>query len=304
MRQTLALIALLIVTWAVHAQEMGPRFKVGDTFTQEVVVTRKSIFRVAGLDVEKWAQYTITSSFTITKADADGSLVAEQTIQSAKLLDADPDMKESVTAALAKAKGIKFEIVVLASGEVKELKGLKDTIQVRTGPDVAVGQSLRLWSLLDTDAWKELDGLTFFQPEQTSPGTPPLKKWTRPADHDWGPLGSWSGQTAYALVGKVPGKPGLTRYDYRHDLRYKAPPAGAGANLPLKIQKTEFKLQTAAGVIAFNPAVRKVAAAEEAFRVRGTVVASLGGLEVTIELEEQQGFRVAVPSVAAKGPAR
>lgn len=307
MRWTLGTIALLALIWAVEVvqgQEPGPRYKVGDTFTQEVVVTRKSIFSVAGLDVEKWAQYTITSSFTITRVDPEGSLAAEQTIQSGKLLDADPDMKEPVTTALEKIKGIKFEVTVLPNGQVTELKGLKDAIQVRTGSDVAVGQSLRLWSLLDVDAWKELDGLTFFQPEQPSPGDLPLKKWSRPTAHDWGALGSWNGQTRYALVGKQPGKPGLSRYEYRHDLKYKTPAPGTDSNLPLKIVKSDFKLVTAGGVIAYSPTVRKVAAAEEAFRVRGTVQASLAGVEVTIDLEEQQGFRVNVPSVTAKGPAR
>lgn len=307
MRQTLATIALLAFTWAagaVQGQEPAPRYKVGDTFTQEVVVTRKSIFRVAGLDVEKWAQYAITSSFTIIKVDPEGSLVAEQTIQNARLLDADPDMKEPVLAALGKTKGIKFEVTVRSNGEVTELKGLKDAIQVRTGPDVAVGQSLRLWSLLDADAWKELDGLTFFQPEEVSPGAPPLKKWSRPATHDWGALGSWGGQTVYTRGGKQPGKPALTRFEYRHDLKYKTPEAGTASSLPLKIVKSEFKIVTAGGVIGYNLAARRVAAAEEAFRVRGTVQASLAGIEVTIELEEQQGFRLLVPSVGAKGPAK
>jgi hypothetical protein len=304
MRWILATIALLTVTLTAQAQEPAGRYKVGETFTQEVVVTRKSLFRVAGLDVEKWAQYAITSSFTITKVNPDGSLVAEQTIQSAKLLDADPDMKDAVTNALAKAKGIKFEVTVRHDGAVTELKAPKDTIQIRMGSDVAVGQSLRLWSLLDSDAWKELDGLTFFQPEHSSPGAPPLKKWSRDTAHDWGALGSWTGKTIYAAAGKQPGKPALTRYEYRHDLKYQTPNAGTDRNLPLKIVKSEFTPVAAGGLIGYNSAARRVAAAEEAFRVRGTVQASLAGVEVTIELEEQQGFRITVPGVGTRAPVK
>src|SRR5215471_2168877 len=112
MPRTLWATALLLVVSAAsvgQVQDPVGRYKVGDTFTQEVVVSRKSIFRVAGLDVEKWAQYAITSSFNLTRVNPDGSLVAEQTIQNAKLIDADPDMKDSVTTALAKAKGVKLE---------------------------------------------------------------------------------------------------------------------------------------------------------------------------------------------------
>src|ERR1051326_4030918 len=89
MRQQTWALALVVMAGAARADDPPARYKAGDTFDQEVVVSRKSVFRVAGLDVEKWAQYSIVSSFTVTKVNADGSLTAEQTIRSARLLDAD-----------------------------------------------------------------------------------------------------------------------------------------------------------------------------------------------------------------------
>jgi len=56
----------------------------------------------------------------------------------------------------------------------------------------------------------------------------------------------------------------------------------------------------AGGVIRYNPAVQKVAAAEEAFRVRGAVLVSLGGVEAAIEMEELQGFRLSIADPAAR----
>ena len=165
MRRTLCLLGLLAFTLPAGAGE-PPRYKIGETFSQEVVVSRRSAFRVLGIDVVKGAQYAFASSLAITKVNKDGSLEATQTIKTAKLIDADADLRASLAAALAKTEGVKFDMTVAANGEVTQLKGLKDSIQVWIGKDEDVGASLRMWSVLDADAWKELGSRTFFVPER------------------------------------------------------------------------------------------------------------------------------------------
>src|SRR5262249_62252044 len=118
----MGLLALTVSASIVRTEEPAARYKVGDTFTQEVVVSRRSVFSVLGLDVEKWAQYGFASSFTITKVNADGSLVAEQTIRTARLIDCDPDMRDSLAAGLVKTQGVKMELTVAPNGEVTALK--------------------------------------------------------------------------------------------------------------------------------------------------------------------------------------
>jgi len=300
------LLALILNASAARAEEPPPRFKVGDNFNQQVIVSRRSAFQILGLDVVKWAQYSFVSSFAITKVNEDGSLEAEQTIKVARLIDADPDLRAPMAAALLKTQGVKLELTVRPNGDVATLKAPKDIIQVQMGGDVAVGQSLRLWSLLDADAWKELDGRTFFLPEkplrsQPSLAQPPDREpWTRDLAHDWGALGSWSGKTIYADKGKERGKKDLERIEYRHDIAYKSPAKGTDRDLPLRVLKTEFKPLAAGGVMLFDPAARKVAAVEETFRVRGAALVSLGGTEATIDMEELQGFRITVAEAATK----
>lgn len=302
-RRPLCVLALLVAAQPASAGEPRPRYKTGDTFTQEVVVSRRSAFRVLGIEVVKGAQYSFASTFAITKVNNDGSLEAAQTIQTARLIDADADLRTSLAAALAKTQGVKLELSVAANGDVTELKGLKDSVQVQIGKDEDVGASLRMWSVMDTDAWKELGSRTFFVPdrllfsESTEESLKPRKRWTRDAAHDWGALGSWKGKTVYA-AGKKPDKAGYEHHEYSHNLAYVPPTAGSDRDLPLKILKSDFKIVTAGGVIRFNPDVRKVARADEAFCVRGAVLVSLGGIETAIELEELQGFRVAIPEAA------
>ncbi len=273
------------------------RYKVGDVVDQDVVFTRKSSFRIVGTEVGQGAQYAFSSSIAITKVNADGSLVAEQTIVKTKLIDADPDLKASLAAALDKAQGMKFELAVAQNGDVTSLKGLKDPLRVLAGKDAAAGQSLRLWSLLDADAWKELAGLTFFQPEK------PLKAkvtWNKPVTHDWGPLGSWRGRTVYVAAGKQAVKPNLERIDYGHEIYYKPPLAGADRDLPIRVMKAEFQTAGAGGAILYDAATHRSTVAEETFRVRGAVQVSLAGTDAVIEMEEQQGFRLTMQEPAKR----
>jgi hypothetical protein len=266
------------------------RYRVGDSFDQDVVVSRRSAFRVLGAEVAQGGQYSFTSSVVVTRVNEDGSLVAEQRIRTAKLIEADANTKADLAAALEKAQGTKFEIVVSPTGVVTELKGLKDPILVQAAKNAMPGQSLRLWSLLDADAWKELAGLTFFQPDK------PLKAgatWSRPIAHDWGPLGTWRGKTDY-LVAKPPPKAVTERIDYRHDIYHRPPADGADKGLPFRVLKAEFKPLVASGAILYDPSWRRTTAAEETFRVRGGVVVSLAGTEAAIEMEELQGFRLTV----------
>lgn len=269
--------------------ELG-RFQVGDTFDQEVTVTRRSAAGALGVIVGQGAEYTITSAFKITKVNADGSLLAEQTIRSTKLIAADDELKENLATGLTQAKGAKFELKVGPDGQITSFNGVADPIRVQVGRN-ANEQTFRLWSILDADAWKELSGLTFFLPDR------PLQrgaKWSRDATHDWGALGSWRGKTAYTAAGPEPTKRGSERVEYAHNLSYRPPAAPRGLNLSLQVVRAEFQPVVAGGVIAFDPTSKRTTAAEEMFRVRGAAVMSAAGAEVNVEVDETQKFRVTV----------
>ncbi len=275
--------------------DIDSRFKVGDTFNQEVVFSRKSDFRFVGAEFSQAARYAFRSKIVISKVNADGSYVAEQTIGKAIWLDGDVDSKPTLIEALVKTQGTKFELTFSRNHEVTELKGLKDPILVAAGKNAAMGQSLRLWSLLDADAWKELAGLTFFYAEK------PLKAkqtWNKPVSHDWGALGSWNGKTVYLAAGKQPKQTNLERIDYRHEIYYKPPALGADRDLPFRIQKAAFQTILAGGAILYDPTTNRTAAAEETFRVRGNIQVSLAGMDAAIEMEEAQGFRLTIEQPA------
>ena len=65
------------------------KLKEGDKFYQELIVTQKPNFSIGGLPITLLLQYRIISRFTVQKVNADGSLVVQQKVEKAKLLEAD-----------------------------------------------------------------------------------------------------------------------------------------------------------------------------------------------------------------------
>lgn len=272
--------------------EPAGKYKEGDTFVQGVTVSRTSAFGVLGVVTTQAAEYTLTSKLEVTKVHADGSIVVTQTVQGGKLLDATADLKEPLAAALKKAEGAKFELAIGPNGKVSSLKGLDDPLNVKLGRNVEQ-QALRLWSILDADAWKELAGLTFFQPDKPGLG----EKWSRDFAHDWGPLGSWLGRTDYRTAAK-PEKDGRHKVDYVHAISHR--PAKAAADQPFTIRTSAFPGVTAGGTIRYDAATNRVTAAEELFHVRGGVSVSFGGADATVEVEERQKFRLTASEVTPR----
>lgn len=269
--------------------EPAGKYKEGDTFTQTVTVVRSSACGTLGVVVTQAAEYTLGSKLEVTKVLADGSIVVTQTVQTGKLIDASADMKVPLADALKKAEGATFELAIGLNGKVTSLKGLDDPVQVKLGRNVEQ-QTLRLWSILDADAWQELAGLTFFQPDKPGTGV----KFARDFSHDWGPLGSWLGRTDYATAAR-PEKNGQHKVDYAHVISHR--PGKGGGNLPVTVRTSSFPAVTAAGTIRYDAATNRVTAAEELFHVRGAVGVSFGGADATVEVEEKQKFRLTASEV-------
>lgn len=269
--------------------EPAGKYKEGDTFVQDVTLVRTSAFGVLGIVTTQSAEYTLSSKLEVTKVNADGSIAVTQTVLSGKLIDATVDLKEPLTDAIKKAIGAKFELTISPTGKVTALKGLDDPINVKLGRNVEQ-QALRLWSVLDADAWKELAGLTFFQPDKPGLG----EKWARDFTHEWGSLGSWLGRTDF-VTAKKPEKNGQHKVDYAHAISHR--PAKVAGNQPFTIRESSFPTVTAGGTIRYDAKTNRVSAAEELFHVRGAVSVSFGGADATVEVEERQKFRLTASEV-------
>ncbi len=269
------------------APQGSSRFRPGDRFYQVVDVERAAAYRALGLDIVQKTRYTLVSRFTVDQVAADGGLTVEQTVESVHLGAAAPALQGELNTLFQSMNGATFKLTLNARQEVTELTGVPEALKLLTGNPIAGKETFVLFSFLDQDGWKELAQLCFFRPpsDVKNGGT-----WTRRLDHSWGPLGSWSGKAEYAHRGK---REGRDHFTYALDLAYREPRPG-GAGLPFEIGKAEFRLQSAAGEILFDPARTRTVLAVERFDVLGRVPVTYHGTAVVIDMREQQAFRVRV----------
>jgi len=257
----------------------------GDHFFQELTVTQKPTFKVQGIAVASQLQYQIVSRFTVKDASADGSLIVEQKVVSAKLLFADELTKPAVTGAVAQLPGVTYTLHLSPKMDVTKFEG---TV---AGPKVGAlqfdgGLGVQMTSLLDRDGWKELAQSTFFQMDE------PLQsgaRWSKPHTHNWGSLGAWSGKSHYAYAGQ---QDGYHKIAFGSQLTFKA--AAASQLGLLTVQSADFKSPQSGGTLFFDAVKGKVVAAEERFRVTGVLNASLLGQNTPIEIDEDQHFLIRI----------
>jgi hypothetical protein len=268
--------------------ESEPDWKEGDRFYQEVAIGRISRYRIPGLDLELGQQvrYILVSSFAVRKKDADGTLHVDQKVESVQLAEADRTLQAQLEALLRKTKGATFHFTLNPRRTVVRFEGGQEALRVFTGGNPLGGTTFLLWSFLDQDGWKELAEVSFFRPRDIKRKD---DRWTRPLTHSWGPLGHWEGLVGYIRNGHDGGR---DRYDYALDLAYRPPAVGAGAGLPFKVGRADFRIKTAAGAIAFDADRGRVSHAEERFHVRGVLAVSALGVETAVEMDEMQIFQL------------
>ena len=293
------IVSTLFVPQLSKADEQG-------SFFQQVMVSRNPKFLVSGVAMEQLLQYEIISKLEVGPSQGAGALSVKQTVVSGRLIKADPLSQSSYAAALKKIAGTTMRYELNDANEVISFRGGKESRKAIAIDKLSIDKLLGnkgflLTSLIDDDGWKELAALTFFQP------TPQQRQWKGQFHHDWTPLGSWSGETVFA-VGRKRGKWQL--YQYQHEMKYRAPGVKApgekkdgdkGAadspltgGLPFALKGADFTPLKSGGQIVYDTAKSRIESAEELFHVRGTVAANVLGQETRIQVEEKQMFKILV----------
>jgi len=257
------------------------KLREGEAFFQELIVTQKPTFKIGNVPIASLLNYRIVSRFSVKTQNDDGSLVVEQKIENAKLLQADDLSKSTVEGAIAKLPGTSYTLHLSPKMDVTKFEGGATGLNI-----VGLGAGFQMASLIDRDGWKELAQATFFQLDQTPKAN---LRWSKPMSHNWGGLGVWNGQIHYAYLGP---QANLHRVSYSLQLTYKSPAAG-GIGL-MTINSANFLPPEAGGALLFDAVKGRVISAEERFRVKGVISANVLGQNSRIEIDEDQHFLIRI----------
>jgi hypothetical protein len=229
--------------------------------------------------------YKILSELYVEAPDGQGVRVVQQAVLDTRLIRADQLSQATFAGSLRELKGSRFRFKVNARGDVSELaanpKGGRQAVAVEQQGN----KGFLMTSVMDPDGWKEVAEWTFFAPPAQNNGSLP---WSRRITHDYGPLGSWYGETQFR---RSASQNGLLRIDFAHQLAYQ-PPAKDTGSLPFAIKSASLRPEVAGGVIDFDSRVGRIAAVQERFVLKGTINTELVGQEAAIELAETQNIVV------------
>jgi hypothetical protein len=256
------------------------------TLVQEVEIIRRPRFSIQGLTTAQEIRYRLISWLDV-ESQADGSRKVLHYIQDTQLIAADELSRETFAKSLERLKSQQLAYTVNSLGEVIEFTGHKNNLKA-IAVDAPALQGFAVTSVIDQDGWKELAALTFLIPDPKLKTS--AKTWHRPMNHDWGPLGSWSGSTTLKRRGTVKG---IQEIEYSHYMHYTKPGA-AGEALPFKITDARFEPQKAGGRLEFDTQKQQVRLVQEAFEVRGVVTAVVLGQSLEIQLSEQQLIEIRI----------
>jgi hypothetical protein len=250
------------------------------TLYQELDIQRMPKLGMLGTVTVQDLRYQILSEIKPAPPDDEGSIAVSQVVLDTKLLKSDDLSRAMFQESLAALKGWQFTYKLNSRRMITEWKAAPPDGRKALGLDLKGAKGFLVTSVMDDDGWKELAQLSFFVP----PTENDSKSWRRSMQHNFGPLGSWYGETTFAPQAK---RDGLEQIGFAHKMEYRPPEKDLG-ELPFKIEKAMLKPESAGGTLQFDTKAQRVVAAQEAFVVRGGMAVTVLGQGMEVEVEEQQ----------------
>jgi len=256
---------------------------------QEIDIRRSPKFAILGSVTIQDLHYQMLSELKASLPDESGSRTVEQYVLETKLLKADDLSQAMFEQSLKALRGWWFKYKLNRGGEIVEWKAGPPDGRRAARVEPPGGTGFLMTSVMDEDGWKEMAKLSFLVPDDATSGNQP---WVRQMSHDFGPLGSWYGETSFQRQGTADG---LLRVNYQHNMTYKPPakdqPAG---DLPFTITAAEFRPEVAGGSFYFDAQAGRVQRVQERFLVKGAIRTELLGQALTVEVEEDQTIAVRI----------
>jgi hypothetical protein len=220
---------------------------------------------------------TSVHHFTVKKTDKE-STVLEEKIESITLKSNPPLPAE--LSQLGSLKGSTLTVTLDPSGKVAKLEGYDQMIRsaIPAGNEQI---ALMIRAVMSEPTFKQaLDEIFNFLP------TKPVNKsdtWKREGTVPLGPFGTFTTEFVYSYQGK--GKDG-EEIGVKPALTYAAP---KGDNqLPFRINKGEFKIESAQGTIVFDSKLGKLVRQDLAFTARGALSVEAVNKETALALQLEQ----------------
>jgi hypothetical protein len=257
------------------------------TLFQQIDVQRAPKLSILGAVSVQDLRYQVLSELRLDEPDVQNVRSVHQLILDTRLVKSDDLSRAMYEESLRELKGWQFTYKLNGRGDVVEWINGPAHGRKAAPVEPKGAQGFLVTSVMDEDGWKEMAQLSFFVPDEPATGN---QARSRPMNHDFGPLGTWYGQTRFV---RKPSENGLLCVDYVHHMTYKPPDKNRG-DLPFAIKDAMFEPEVAGGTIYFDTQVGRVQTAKERFVVKGKFSTEIFGQVSVVQVEEQQAIIIRI----------
>lgn len=286
MFRTVSLSWLLILALNFAAYGQGPpqwKLQVGDRFYVEESAHMKMRLTADGEVADQEVQATILSRVSVAEQDADGNVVVEQFIESAKSgtpgsLESNPTLEGAV-----------FRMTFNPSMEVIGLDGYDDLVHRLADFDPLAEDEIRATLSADEMQRRLSEPFNVYLPDQAVNGE---VSWTRGRNVTLGPLGSANMVFRYTSAGEVRSDHGSMQVlAFTADGSYAPPTADFG---DYRIVRGDLKIQGIRGTVLFDSADGRLAQLNVQLPLEGTFTLAADDEETTVHatIDLNQTIRV------------
>lgn len=295
-----AFLALALLAAPASAQvQMAWKFQPGDTFTAQTEMAMKQTVTVLGMNQNMDTKMTIAVDYTVKSAS--GSEVTLEQVFSSVKVDESP-VAAMMQEVLDKLKGQKLTFTLnTEKKEVTKIEGAKEMIKKLTEDNPQAAQMMG--SMMNEDALKQqMSGLFTFLPSK------PVTKgesWEHKSTVPLGPLGGFKAENKYTYKGTTEkdGKK-LEKIVALGKMTYYTPKEKdpkENNELPFEIVKADLKADDIRMTYYFDAAAGRLHSSDTKNKFKGSMTVSAQGMEISLELEQEQNATVKVePKKAAK----
>jgi hypothetical protein len=281
---TVVALFAVVLPLSASAQDVKPewKFSEGKTFYIQATSTLKQDMTTLNKKLLQNLETTTVYSLKVVKVEASKNVVLEQKVESIKVENKTggaPPTDEKFNQQLV---GATFRVTLGPSGDVLKFEGYDDLVKKIAGDDAAAQKVVR--AALSEDNLKRAAADVFsFLPDK------PLKTWSRQADLNLGPLGSFATTKAYKLEGKetVEGKP-VDKITFTGEAKYSGPAKVEGSPFPFQVTKGELKAEDFKGTLLFNTADGKLVSSEVSLKISGDITISVSGSTLETKVLQEQ----------------
>jgi uncharacterized protein DUF6263 len=265
---------LFLCALPLHAQtKLEWKFKEGDRFAQESLVTVQQTMTVGGQTNKQDFEHKLEAIFSVTKVNPDGSVELRMQLEKIKASNRGNPGSPAASSQVRALEDAVITLTLNAKREVTKFEGYEDLLKRVTNDDATSAKAIREIVKEETLKQQAAEAFAFLPEKAVNKGD----TWNRKLESSLGPLGTILTTHTYTYDGPEM-KDGKTLHKISVSSTFSyAPPKSATPGFQFEITKGELQTEKATGTILFDAEAGRLVSSQSNMKIKGTLTIAIPG---------------------------